>query len=271
MLMRQKLKLLYYFRSNQIFKKVFFLILYKFNKLLNSSYSRSFYNPIFKSNYGDQTFKYYIIGTYGSYFSRILRKNTEIDVFIDIGANQGLYSILAAKNKNIEKVYSFEPNKFIFDLLQRNCELNKIKSKIECFNIGVSNYNGYVNLKIPKSHSGAAEIIVNSSNNNLQSNFIIEKIKVVDHEWLNNKIHERTNVGIKIDVEGHESTVIETLSKTNIWNYVTWIYFEVNPTKYEMNSTFELLNKNGFQEENRVNKDDQQFDVMMRRINHLTK
>lgn len=56
-------------------------------------------------------------------FCEVLKNS---DVFFDIGANIGYYSLLASaiKNKNIE-VYAFEPMPSAFDFLKKNIEINQ--------------------------------------------------------------------------------------------------------------------------------------------------
>jgi FkbM family methyltransferase len=50
-------------------------------------------------------------------------------VFWDIGANVGLYSIYAAKTKNVQ-IFSFEPSVFNLESIARNINLNKVADKI---------------------------------------------------------------------------------------------------------------------------------------------
>ncbi|ALE38975.1 hypothetical protein G436_1785 [Leptospira interrogans serovar Hardjo str. Norma] len=54
---------------------------------------------------------------------------SENSIFWDIGANVGLYSIYAAKQKNA-KVFSFEPSVFNLELLARNIFLNQLSDKV---------------------------------------------------------------------------------------------------------------------------------------------
>jgi len=60
----------------------------------------------------------------------------ENSTIIDIGANIGVYSIFAARNKNT-KVYAFEPMIDNFRLLRKNIKLNKLDGKILPFNLAV--------------------------------------------------------------------------------------------------------------------------------------
>jgi FkbM family methyltransferase len=59
------------------------------------------------------------------------------DVFADIGANVGVYSILAAKNAGA-KVVSFEPIPSTFQKLSRNVAANNVTGQVElkCYGVG---------------------------------------------------------------------------------------------------------------------------------------
>ncbi len=61
------------------------------------------------------------------------------EVFWDIGANVGLYSIYAAKTKKCI-VYSFEPSVFNLELLSRNIYLNKLQNKITIIPLPLSDH-----------------------------------------------------------------------------------------------------------------------------------
>jgi len=59
-------------------------------------------------------------------------------VGIDVGANIGAFSIMAAK-MGAKKVYAFEPVKETYELLKENIRLNKLGSIIKPYNCAVSN------------------------------------------------------------------------------------------------------------------------------------
>ena len=89
-------------------------------QILSREYVLSEYGIIFKKNWKDQTFRFYINASYGYFFWNFLSEISNEFIFIDIGANQGLYTICAAKNKFCSKVYSFEPINQTFSLLAKN-------------------------------------------------------------------------------------------------------------------------------------------------------
>ena len=62
------------------------------------------------------------------------------DTFFDIGANIGLYSIVAAKIVgNNGKVFGFEPTPTTFSRFLMNVSLNNFDDIVVCNNIGLSN------------------------------------------------------------------------------------------------------------------------------------
>lgn len=125
-------------------------------------------------------------------------------LIIDAGANIGLTSIYASYLTGpTGEVFSFEPLKTTFDILNTNISLNRI-SNISTFNIALSNYIGkgyiYPNIHINR---GAASLNPNSVE---QENFEV-KVRTVDNWLFENKI---INIDfVKIDVEGLEYEVLQ--------------------------------------------------------------
>ena len=62
---------------------------------------------------------------------------TRKSIFWDVGANMGLYSIYAAKRRNL-RVFSFEPSIFNLELLGRNISLNALSQKITIVPVALS-------------------------------------------------------------------------------------------------------------------------------------
>lgn len=72
-------------------------------------------------------------------FSNLIKKDS---VILDIGANIGLYTLLAAyKLQNTGKIYSFEPSKVAIGELKKNIENNKF-SNITTFEVALADTNG---------------------------------------------------------------------------------------------------------------------------------
>jgi predicted O-methyltransferase YrrM len=66
-------------------------------------------------------------------------KTHQLNIFIDVGANIGLYSLRVAKNiPNINQVISFEPLLETFNKLKKNIIKNNLEKKINIYNYGLS-------------------------------------------------------------------------------------------------------------------------------------
>lgn len=90
------------------------------------------------------------IREYGEYseleLKTILKFINEGDVIFDIGANIGCFSVPFAKKVGSSgKVYAFEPQKFIFNLLKKNIECNELKN-VQIFNNAIGSSNTILEL-----------------------------------------------------------------------------------------------------------------------------
>jgi len=83
---------------------------------------------------------------FAEYFCQIISK---FDVFVDVGANIGLYSMLASANNRKIAVYAFEPSPGPFHYLSKNIELNHASTQIHPINKALSDANGIVEFSVP--------------------------------------------------------------------------------------------------------------------------
>ncbi|MGF1573576.1 MAG: FkbM family methyltransferase [Sumerlaeia bacterium] len=129
-------------------------------------------------------------------------------VYVDIGANLGCFCVLAADAVGpTGSIYAFEPNRDNFRLLQRNKQSIGKNAKMEAYKAGLSSKTGTAELSIgpfstyhsleKKFEHGGTETV---------------KITTLDH-WAKAKNIERIDL-MKIDVEGHELSVLAGAKKT---------------------------------------------------------
>ncbi len=126
------------------------------------------------------------------------------DVFLDIGANIGSYTLLAAGVRGAETL-AFEPDPQTFDALLRNISLNGLDERARAHRLALGEARRDVPFTVglgpmnKVSADGAA---------------------VVRQERLDDAIGDRRPVMIKIDVEGHEEAVLtgaaETLTRESL-------------------------------------------------------
>ena len=119
------------------------------------------------------------------------------DLFLDIGANVGSYTVLAA-GVSRANVISIEPIPQTMSHLQRNVTLNDIRERVEFVCMGVSNQVGTVEFT---SNLDAMNHILESG-----SSDIGVQVEVTTVDTL---IGSNVPMLIKLDVEGHEFPVLK--------------------------------------------------------------
>lgn len=69
------------------------------------------------------------------------------EVMFDIGANVGMYTMMAAVGRDV-KVFAFEPEASNYFLLNENIKINEIHDNVAAWNSGVLDYDGHSTLYI---------------------------------------------------------------------------------------------------------------------------
>jgi FkbM family methyltransferase len=164
----------------------------------------------------------------------------EEDVFVDVGAHLGYYTCIAGKICN--KVYGFEIEKQVFELLVKNIKFNNL-SNVNVFNYGITNKEGFV--KIPKFPHINRWIAIIIDNNN--KNYCSVRAISLDEFFKNKKIKPTI---IKIDVEGAELLVLEGMQSL-LKNENIRIFLEIHGRRlceYNTNSEeiISFLNNYGY-------------------------
>jgi len=138
-----------------------------------------------------------------------LCKNAEI--IFDIGANTGLYSLIAKTVNPAAKVFSFEPVNRVYEKLIQNCELNNFQD-IVCKQIAVSNYDGEATIYDPLTEH-IYSVTVNKDLNPPQTESYEVKVPTIKLSTFISSENIRKLDLMKIDVETHEPEVLEGMEK----------------------------------------------------------
>ncbi|HEY9007877.1 MAG TPA: FkbM family methyltransferase [Ohtaekwangia sp.] len=150
-------------------------------------------------------------------------------VFIDIGANQGEFSLFAAKRLTQGRVLAFEPVDFFYDLLQENIGYNHFKN-IETFHYGLSNEVKQLPIYMGQTGAGEHEGLATIFQSDQRARFIQNiELKILD-EQLPALALQRIDF-MKIDVEGAEMLVLKGALKT-IERFKPLIMLEINEATY---------------------------------------
>lgn len=126
--------------------------------------------------------------------------------FIDIGANIGYFTLLAANIlSNNGMVLSFEPTKETYSRLSENIIYNDYKN-IEAFDCAISDYNGSANFNVSSDGHDA----FNSFSLPFEGIYTQEIVEVKTLDSFYQKLEKFKNkICIKIDVEGWEYNAIK--------------------------------------------------------------
>lgn len=172
----------------------------------------------------------------------VTRTLEEGNVFVDIGANVGYYTLLASKEVGVSgRVLACEPERENFKLLQENVQLNKYSS-VTCVPFALGPTDGEVTLYINPLNRGGNSI--NSFSEYKTGSHVVSRTDALEkygREMLTQKVRMRsvdslctefnlTEVHImKIDVEGFEASVIEGAHRTLQKHVVQYLLCETGP------------------------------------------
>ncbi|MBL7895878.1 MAG: FkbM family methyltransferase [Bacteroidia bacterium] len=209
------------------FKKNIFLFLKLFFKFPHSVYQHLYFRGFFKVKLDLQhSFEIFHPGTieendifWNGIYNGWERKSMAIWIdlvkgsnktILDIGANTGLYGLVAQSLNPSHTIHSFEPLPGVFKILQQNIERNKFNIKAHLF--GLSDYDGKATVYLPETTDFAYSVSVNK-NTFFRKNVIETPIDV---KRLSTFIQENNITSIdliKMDVETHEVHVLNGMGE----------------------------------------------------------
>ncbi len=143
-------------------------------------------------------------------------------VVIDIGMNTGWASLYFSLRDNVKGVYSFEPFQKTYEEALNNFSLNpKLTDKIHPFNYGISGKEETINVEYDyemKASIGVKGLPSNLATNKEKSLETAQILLKSATEVLNPIFSEYPEVEFmgKIDCEGSEYEILESLEKANL-------------------------------------------------------
>lgn len=196
----------------------------KFVVVDEERFIRSKYGVYLKTRWTDATFHFCLLGIYGKALSDYLSAQKQSFSFIDIGANQGLYSLLAAGNNFCQQVFAFEPVSENYQYLTNNLRINDASSKTLTFRAAIAENHGPYQICLKRGHSGAASMRPQQPTKSQR----YETIQGINAADLHNLFRFIKRAIIKIDVEGFEKTVIDELVKSGVLTRTQAVFYEVD-------------------------------------------
>lgn len=135
------------------------------------------------------------------------------NVFVDVGANMGLYSLFAANRVGVHGyIIAIEPSTRDFERLETNVKLNSFRN-IKPEHCALSNHAGFAELHIAKERNAGHNTFGTFAYEGVrQERTEHVRLQTLD-EMIQQKRLERIDV-IKVDVEGSELSVLEGAENT---------------------------------------------------------
>ena len=170
------------------------------------------------------------------------------DVFYDIGANTGLYSLLAAKRPNGHaEVYSFEPESQNYASLNQNVYLNGLSDNVKTFCLALSDASRIDSFYVHRyMFAGASIHQFGSATNHMGNPFSPvhqQGMMGVSLDDLCFKYGLAFPAHIKIDVDGHEFAVIDGANKVLRDPRLQTVLIEITETPSRMGDIEDIFAK----------------------------
>ena len=223
--MRNLIKLIYYSKVSNYFKKYLFLYLRNNYVPARKFWHLFSFDGNFTVNLDNQ--HSFLIKHTGKWIENSLFWNGVSDyepisldvwkkackfsnVIIDIGANSGLFSLIAKSVNPKSKVYAFEPLEEFQSLIKQNIELNHYDIKV--IKNAVSNVAGLAEFYVPQQNQGniySSTLSIEHYQQHQDTKPIILQVNVTTlDDFVENNNIENIDL-IKIDAEGHDLNILK--------------------------------------------------------------
>lgn len=162
-------------------------------------------------------------------------------ILFDVGANVGKYTrALAEEFGSRAAIYSFEPSPKTFQTLSRNIASYEVcTGKTNLQNIGLGDTSGEVSLFTDADNSGLASVYQRRLDH---FNVSMDKKETVTLKTLD-EFCEKNNIGsidfLKMDVEGHELSVLHGAKKMLAKKAIQYIQFEFGGNNIDSRTFFQ--------------------------------
>jgi FkbM family methyltransferase len=220
---------------------------------------RSAYGVEMAPNWSDKTYAYCHYGTYGRYLADLIGALDGQFAFLDVGANQGLFSLIAGRNPACETIIALDPVPATHARLEANLAAAGLEGRATALNLGLSDRAGTAEITLGRSHSGLATLGEHLAKRGKDAGRI--EIELVTARELVHYLPGQLPIFVKIDVEGHEAVVIEELLGSSLAPRIVGIFYEHDDRWSDAARTGRALAKAGFAERRRYGRG-RHYDVL---------
>lgn len=184
--------------------------------------AESFYGPSLTVRRGDNTFYASYFARYGYELVNLLEGLPHDGVFLEFGANTGIFSLIAANQLSDGHVFAIEPNPLVFRDLVNNVRINNFRN-IVALNLSIGQHTELVPFNFDTAHTGKGHLISSDE----VANAHITLIQAEEFIKLLPDISDRA-VMCKIDTEGSELFILQALRACGLIKNINKFYIEID-------------------------------------------
>lgn len=129
-------------------------------------------------------------------------------VFLEIGANFGVYSLPSVTQYGFARAVAYEPNPASFELLERNILRNSLGGRVAAFNAALSDAPGELLLRRSATNAGDNRIVAEAAGGPGGDDLVAVLAATFDDEVASGRIPLDELGLVWLDVQGHEAQVL---------------------------------------------------------------
>jgi FkbM family methyltransferase len=164
------------------------------------------------------------------WIQRNLTPGTNIGVFVDVGANVGIYSLFASVVSRRTQIIAVEPLLINHDELVRNINVNKKESQINPIHAALSRKSGIARLLNNDFRVGSSGAQIDLEDSSIGIQVPVKTGDEVLSSEFDRLVKNSEQAMIKIDTDGNELDVLLGFSETFDRGLIATVLVETHPS-----------------------------------------
>jgi FkbM family methyltransferase len=142
--------------------------------------------------------------------ARLIRNN-DIEIFLDVGANIGLYSVMINHLASPSETHAFEPVRRNFHQLCGNLFVNELSYRVTPHCLALSDEKGEATIHVDPTSTGVSRLSLEDGG---RASEVFTEQETIELARLDDLFHwQGRRLFIKIDVEGHELPALRGMQR----------------------------------------------------------
>lgn len=184
--------------------------------------ANSFYGPKLAVRAGDQTFYASYFARYGDELVGLIKALPSTGVFLEFGANTGIFSLVAARHLTDGKVFAVEPNPFVYRDLATNVLINKARN-LTPLNFSIGPVTQALPFSYSTGHTGKGHIATDGED-------AAGHIVLIQADEFAKLLPDLSAQAVlcKIDTEGAEFIILQGLRVCGLIDFINTFHMEID-------------------------------------------